>query len=46
MDEGGEEGLTEFEVGGEVVEVGDEGFIVEQGIEAEQKLWKITLRKG
>ena len=35
-----------FEVGGETVEVEDEGFEVEWGIEAEGKLKRIILRKG
>ena len=38
--------LMTFEVRGEPVEAEDEGFEVEWGIEAEGKLWKITLRKG
>ena len=46
MDEGRDEGLIEFEVGGEIVEVEVEGFEMEWGIEAERKLCRITLRKG
>ena len=46
MDEGRDEGLIDFEVGEEVVEVQDEGFKAEGGIEAEDRLWKITLRKS
>ena len=46
MDEGRDEGLIEFEEGGEAVEVEDEGFQVESGIEAEVKLWRKTLRKA
>ena len=41
MDEGKSEGFIEFEVGGEAVEVEDEGFEVEWGIEAEGRLWKM-----
>ena len=46
MDEGRNEGLIKFEVGGEAVEVEDEGFEVEWRIEAEGKIWRITMRKG
>ena len=46
MDEGRVEGLIEFEVGGEAVEVQNEGFEAEGGIEAEERLWRITLRKS
>ena len=45
MDEGKSEGFIEFEVGGEAVEVENEGFEVEWGIEAVGKLWRITLRR-
>ena len=41
-----DEGLIEFEVWGEAVEVEDEGFEVEWEVEAEGKLWRKTLRKG
>ena len=46
MDEGRDEGLIEFEVGEEAVEVQDKGFEAEGGIEAEERLWRITLRKS
>ena len=46
MDEGRDEGLIDFEVGEEAVEVQDEGFKAEGGIEAEDRLWRITLRKS
>ena len=46
MDEGRDQGLINFEVGEEAVEVQDEGFEAEGGIEAEERLWKITLRKS
>ena len=46
MDEGRNEGLIKFEVGGEAVEVEDEGFEVEWRIEAEGKIWRIIMRKG
>ena len=46
MDEGRDEGLIEFEVGEEAVEVQNEGFEAEGGIEAEERLWRITLRKS
>ena len=45
MDESRDEGLIEFEVGEEAVEVQDEGFEAEGGIGAEERLWRITLRK-
>ena len=38
MDEGRDEGLIEFEVGEEAVEVQDEGFEAEGGTEAEERL--------
>ena len=38
MDEGRDEGLIEFVVWGEAVEVEDEGFEVEWGIEADPAL--------
>ena len=41
-----DEGLLEFEVGGEAVEVEVEGFEVEWSIEAEEKHWRINSRKG
>ena len=43
MDEGRDEWLIEW--GGEAVEVEDDGFEVEWGIEAEGNLWRITLRR-
>ena len=43
MDDGRDEGLIKFEVGGEAVEVEDE---VEWRIEPEGKLWRITLKEG
>ena len=46
MDEGRDEGLIEFEVGEEAVKVQDDGFEAERGIEAEERLWRITLRKS
>ena len=46
MDEDRDEGLIEFEVGEEAVEVQDERFEAEGGIEAEERLWRITLRKS
>ena len=39
LDEGRDEGLIDFEVGEEAVEVQDEGFEEEGGIEAEERLW-------
>ena len=45
-DEGREEGLIEVEVGGDAVEVGNEGFVMEWGMQAEGELWRIALRKG
>ena len=41
-----DEGLIEFEVGGEAVEVEVERFEVEWGIEAEGKHCRINSRKG
>ena len=43
MDEGRDEWYIEW--GGEAVEVEDDGFEVEWGIEAEGNLWRITLRR-
>ena len=43
MDEGRDEWLIEWGV--EAVEVEDDGFEVELGIEAEGNLWRITLRR-
>ena len=38
--------MIEFEVGEKAVEVQDEGFEAERGIEAEERLWRITERKS